>query len=342
VKVEDEEGNEKLTDKYVIVMEECEGTARSLFKTMNNNYLVLSYLEQIATILKNAKPFGFNHRDLKSDNVMYKTVEEEITFPGTEEKFMTRQKKFLLIDFGFACATFDGVKYEGTLYFDPEIKCFRESRDLAMLVFDLTKLNVVDEEMKHFLKLVLTFDYKGKKCDMSCGCLPDFNGEWKKIYDFLDRDDVENPNTTPDGLLNAIKAYREGGIEACEGGFILNGKCTPSLFNSSNETPVEAHIASPVVDKDVSSRRSPFPRHTPYSPSPSNETGKSVVDKDVTSQRSPFPRHTPYSPSPEAEKPVGGKKHRTTRRRPHKTRSRRKTLSYKRRTYRKRRGPRSV
>jgi hypothetical protein len=156
--------------------------------------------------------------------------------------------------------------------------------------------------MKKFLQLVLTFDYKGKKCDMSVGCLPDFNGEWLKAYKFLDNDAVENPNTTPDGLLNAIKSYREGGIEACEGGFIVNDKCiatpespsfslSPSPSSDVLKSPVKAHIADPSVDKDTSN----------------------------------------VSCSNAAGKPVGGKKHRT--------RSRRKTL---RRTYRKSRRVRLV
>jgi hypothetical protein len=108
---------------------------------------------------------------------------------------------------------------------------------------------------------VLTFEYtdkndnKKKKCDMTKGCDElGFHRRWGELYDFLDDDEIENPNTTPDGLLNAIKAYRERGIASCEkDGFILNpikGECMP---DPGAPRPVKGepkspgkHLASPV------------------------------------------------------------------------------------------------
>lgn len=242
-------------DDYIIIMEKCEGTARSWLKNNgNDDAVVLSYLEQVAAILKKAKPFDFNHRDLKSDNIMYKTIERA----NLKTKKVEKIKKYLLIDFGFSCATFDGVKYEGTTYFKPGIKCFRESRDLALLVYELLQFRRLSADMIKFVQLLLRFDYKGKTCDMTTGCLPDFDGDWVAAYGFLDKDDVENPNTTPDGLLKAIEAYRTKGIQACEkDGFILDpvkDKCVSApgapiaAALKPAVSPGKGHLASPVVN----------------------------------------------------------------------------------------------
>ena len=241
--------------RYIVVMEMCVGTARSLLhrRDSRQNRLiprteaVLDYLEQMAKIMKRLEKYNFNHRDLKSDNIMYKRVAVDSDHPFGY--------KFLLIDFGLSCATFGGKQYEGTLYFQSGTKCFRKSRDLAMLVFELLSLSINDT-MKRFGKLLLTFDLNGKPCDMTKGCLPDFDGKWASAYDFLDKDDVENPNTTPDGLLAAIKSFREKGIEKCEQeGFIkdpIKDACVPDpgvdvgALAAAGAGPVE-HIASPVV-----------------------------------------------------------------------------------------------
>lgn len=252
---------------YIIVMEKCDGTARSELRANGkNDEVVLDYLEQVANILKRVKPFEFNHRDLKSDNIMYKLGPAKKDETG---KFK-QKKNYLLIDFGFSCATFDGVKYAGSSYYQPTIKCFRESRDLAMTVFELLWIQSLSPSMRKFIQLVLTFEYtdkndnKKKKCDMTNGCYElDFYGDWGELYDFLDDDTIENPNTTPDGLLNAIKAYRERGIASCEkDGFILNpikGECMP---DPGAPRPVKGepkspgkHLASPVFVPPMGGRK---------------------------------------------------------------------------------------
>jgi hypothetical protein len=126
-----------------------------------------------------------------------------------------------------------------------------------MAVFNLLWLKKLTPDMKRFIQLLLTFDFQGKKCDMSQGCLPDFNGTWLKTYGFLDRDDIENPNTTPDGLLNAIQAYRTKGIKACEKeGFVVDpvkDVCVPAPPPPAPGalalpvTPGKGHVASPVI-----------------------------------------------------------------------------------------------
>jgi serine/threonine protein kinase len=233
---------------YVIVMEQCEGTALSILK---NEEVVLDYMFQVATILQRLEKYQFNHRDLKSDNVMYKTQPDG-------------KRKFLLIDFGFACGTFDGVQYQGTMYHPPTTPCFRRSRDLAMLAYEA--LPNVKGDMRVFLQLVLTFDYKGKRCDMSQGCPPEFR-DWNDIYDFTNKSNVENPNTTPEGLLKAIASYRQGGLESCAKGFVVHP--VTETCEKIPSKPVEdalkpattpkPHIASPAVVKPATLPKPPTP-----------------------------------------------------------------------------------
>jgi hypothetical protein len=203
----------KVAQRYVIVMENCDGKAYDLLKANpGNDDMVLDLLEQIATILEKAqRELKFNHRDLHLGNAMYKTVGDT--------------KKFLLIDFGFACAEIDGTEVRTVPpqlpVYDAKKKkkeCLRTSRDLAMLVYRTrtAKDIVLSDTMKAFTQELLTFDLKGlapgQKCDMTVmfkGCLPRFAGTENREYTFLDEDDVENPNTIPGPLLDLIKAYRE-------------------------------------------------------------------------------------------------------------------------------------
>jgi serine/threonine protein kinase len=203
--------SKKVAQQYVIVMEKCVGADRLLKANPGNDDVVLDLLEQIATILRKAqRELKFNHRDLHLDNVMYKMVDGK--------------PKFMLIDFGFACADIDGTRVESVGYsFTPNEKCFRESRDLAMLVYRTRKLADkirLSETMKAFMKELLTFTYTAEdgttiNCDMivppgdTTGCGGAFIGAPDQEYKFLNRDGAQNPKMTPDGLLNEIKIYRE-------------------------------------------------------------------------------------------------------------------------------------
>lgn len=229
--------------QYIVIMEKCEGTARDLLKAQPfNPDVVLDYYEQVATILQKLEKYEFNHRDLKSDNVMY-------TIDPT-----TQKRTFLLIDFGFACITVDGKRLKGTLYFPPNEKCFRRSRDLSAMIFE--SLYLLKGDILTFAQLVLTFTHAGKTCDMTVGCKPLFYpAQWSNTYDFLNRPGVENPNTTPEGLIKAVEAYRQGGITACRAGFIVNpitDACVPvpappaasALKPGVSPKP---HVANPAV-----------------------------------------------------------------------------------------------
>jgi serine/threonine protein kinase len=246
------------TSEYIIIMEKCEDTVHNLLNREPTDENFLDYYDQIATILGRLEPYEFNHRDLKADNVMYKTD------PATGKRV------FLLIDFGFSCATIDGVKYAGTLYFASAEKCFRRSRDLAQLVFQSYRY-ATNQTFKTFIQLVLTFTVLGKKCVMTNGCPPSFLARWADTYNFLNRDLVENPNTTPEGLRKAVASYRQGGIKACKDGFVVNPmteECVPKPAPAAPGVYKPAisphpHLASPVIREKTrrrNAKKSPKPK----------------------------------------------------------------------------------
>jgi serine/threonine protein kinase len=282
-----------------IIMEQYESTAHAWLK-QNNSYddkALLDFLEQIATILKKAEAFQFNHRDLKSDNIMFKTV--------AGPKPWQVKPEFALIDFGFSCATFDGVLYESTAHFPAGTQCFRKNRDLASLLYELVVYHTLTQNMKKFLQLLLVFEVDGKKCKMAEACPPEFNGNWHSVYSFLNRDDLKNDNTTPDGLLRAIAKYREGGLQACEGGFLdpVKDQCVPDP-------------GSPVSIKIAGEPDSPLSSLT-LSPDTPAEADKASVGTTGNTPEWSGGKHRAYS---------GG----YTRRRGHGARAQRKTLRHKR------------
>lgn len=293
--------------EYAIIMERCDGTARDLFKTNPDPELVLQYYEQIATILQKLEPYQFNHRDLKSDNVMYKID------PATGKH------KFLLIDFGFSCITVDGQRYQGTSYFTPTEKCFRRSRDLAALVFESLYF-LKGGDIRTFAQLVLTFQYKGKTCDMSKGCAPGFpKASWSHTYDFLNKDSVDNPNTTPEGLIKAVQAYRQGGLQSCQAGFVVHpiaNQCVPippppapaALQVAQSPKP---HLASPAPAQ--AQVPAPSPAKTLRTPCPPGKVRNPKTRRCVKVKAPPAPRiprvlkapKTPKAPNQPAPCPPG-------------------------------------
>lgn len=222
-------------DRFVIVMEQFDNTAQKILQ--QNPAMIPDFLRQVARILQKLEPFEFNHRDFKSDNVMYKMEDNKV--------------RFALIDFGFACITVKGKKYAGTTYFKKNAKCFRRSRDLAQMVYEVEKYTPnIPEEIRTFLRLLLTFDINGKKCEMFEGCPPHKIDKWLDTYDFLDNDAIENPNTTPEGMLHALDMFEEHGIEACKNGFVVHPvkeECVPKP-SAKVVTPKDKPV-TPVVSK---------------------------------------------------------------------------------------------
>ena len=229
-----------LSKEYVVVMEKMTGTVRDLLKTKPE--AAIEFLKQTAVIFQKLEKYKFNHRDFKTDNAMYKQEDGKY--------------RFVLIDFGFSCATIDGRTYKGTSYFKPTDKCFRRSRDLAQCIYEIEKYTQnLPSEIRSFLRILLTFDIEGKKCEMFKGCPPHKIDQWLDTYAFLNQDKVENPHTTPEGLLQAIHIFETKGLEACKDGFLIDpvlNQCVakptaaviPVLGKAATPIP---HVLSPVV-----------------------------------------------------------------------------------------------
>ena len=182
----------------VTIMQRCDGTVDRLFKKVHTIGIFMEWLDQTATILHRLEKYEFNHRDLKPDNMMY--------------RYRRGKYQFLLIDFGFACATFGDEKLAAALYYAPTEVCFRKSRDLSQLLYAFYHWHsdAFPPDVGNFVEQLLTFKTpKGKSCKMfENKCSPYKIDEWLDTYEFTNRSDIENPNATPAAILESIELFK--------------------------------------------------------------------------------------------------------------------------------------
>jgi serine/threonine protein kinase len=180
-------------DILYIIQELMDGTFESLIKHRtvdeNDKFLrtdidtIAKQLDWLATHLK------FNHRDLKSDNVMYKQHSDGI--------------HLRLIDFGMSCMTWKGIHLSASSDLFPiSHPCYRPSRDMSSLLFEIARYErkYISKEMFEFLHQLVIFQYKDKSINM----LKTMN--WQNTYEFLNRKNVENPKAVPSSLRKTIKS----------------------------------------------------------------------------------------------------------------------------------------
>ena len=105
-------------------------------------------LVQVADILDFfQKTVRFNHRDLKSNNVMYKTVGDKPVYR--------------IIDFGFACILWNQLEVQTNTY--QFQTCFKAGRDLAQLTYELKTYSRLSSRLHLWLLLlnkVPSMEYK--------------------------------------------------------------------------------------------------------------------------------------------------------------------------------------
>jgi serine/threonine protein kinase len=190
-------------DLLLIRQERLHGTLADIYDASTkeqNDFTVPETLGDMAYVLNFFyKEFEFNHRDLKSDNVMY-------TFSSTNKPLVK------LIDFGFSCLTWNGVKIAGTHYFPLEAKCFVPSRDLTQFIYEIwySFRSRFSNKIQQLLQELLTFPTGKRMCRLFEGCKykgTDVRGWGGELYDFLNLPDVQNPQAVPSILYRRMSEY---------------------------------------------------------------------------------------------------------------------------------------
>ena len=222
----------------------------------DNNVVVPNAFIQIADILEFLKDqFQFNHRDLKADNIMYSKR-------GAE-------RLFRLIDFGFSCLTWNGVKVSGSWWFDssPPHKCFKVDRDMAQLVYENTvyRSSRLSPLLLTICRQILQAIVNGKKCQMvstpgvkSKHCSSHGLRNWKSSYDFVDRSNVQIPYGTPSLVKREMENFLAGRPFGTGGSpAILAAPAVPEppkicppgkIYNPRTRRCVKAAVVAPGAD----------------------------------------------------------------------------------------------
>ena len=112
-----------------IVFELMEDTLFDFLLSKDNeeiDIIIPDALLQVAGILDFfQKKLRFNHRDMKTDNIMYTMVDGRPIYK--------------IIDFGMSCLMWNQLNIVTTI--GPYSTCFREGRDLAQLIYELLSYN---------------------------------------------------------------------------------------------------------------------------------------------------------------------------------------------------------
>jgi hypothetical protein len=140
------------------------------------------------------KKVRFNHRDMKSNNVMY-------TFDSA------RNIQIRLIDFGFCCLQWNGIRIQGSQYFPPTANCFSLFRDMTQYLYEIyiDYPHFLSDKLKAQIREILTVNVNGTVCKMHEGCLKYGMITWPDNYNFLDRANVSNPAGNPRAIFDRFK-----------------------------------------------------------------------------------------------------------------------------------------
>jgi serine/threonine protein kinase len=125
-----------------IISELMDGTLDSFIADRTQeakDVIVTDALVQVADILEFfQKTVRFNHRDLKSNNVMYKTVGDKPVYR--------------IIDFGLACIKWNQLQIQSQFYLFRS--CFKAGRDLAQLTYELRQYGKLSQRLRVWILLL--------------------------------------------------------------------------------------------------------------------------------------------------------------------------------------------
>ena len=191
----------------VMRMERLHGTLSDLYQgstPAQNEVLMPETVANLAYIMDFfSRKVALNHRDMKSNNVMYKH--------GANDEILVK-----LIDFDFTCLTWKGIFVQPTTFHLAVPKgfkqCYLASRDMTQYLFELyyshrTKASI---RFRDFLRTLLTFPLKGKACrlyDMSCVYKSHKIQKWTDIYEFLNEEGIVNPAGVPKAVYKAMLGF---------------------------------------------------------------------------------------------------------------------------------------
>jgi len=187
-----------------VVCELMHNTVYNLCKALKpeeNDIMIPHILDRVANILHFfGEKLKFNHRDLKPDNIMY-------------SKTVDNKRVFKLIDFGFSCLTWHGIKLTGGDYFSAARLCYKEERDLVQLCYYIHRyISTISTDLKKWFVNMLQIEYKGDKCTLGDGCLihgrKSLDG-WGDSYNFIDRENVKPLYTSPETLIRKARYFKE-------------------------------------------------------------------------------------------------------------------------------------
>lgn len=174
---------------------------------------MLSIIAQLADkLLFLQKHLQFNHRDLKTDNIMYKntlTKSYKINVPDEHVTYeVSSNVNLLFIDFGFCCINYKGTQIISRSVFAEGRPCHKTGRDLAQLLYSIYLMQqILSAQTVGFLRYCLNIRIGEITCSLPATCIVFGMRDWEDVYAFLDRDDVEYPRTNPVAVLRMISNY---------------------------------------------------------------------------------------------------------------------------------------
>jgi len=190
----------------ILVIDLLDNTFDNLLRNMTltkeraEQFIILCLWDIAKCLDRFGTRYNMNHRDLKPDNIMY------IKNPTTNEYH------FKLIDFGFSCIDWHGLRIQGNNYFNKARACYIPGRDLTQLVYALymfypQKLTKrLDNFLHQFLHVLV-----GKEgiCDMTTTCIQFHMSTWKNTYSFLNNPRVKTKLSISHLIFQELKRFTD-------------------------------------------------------------------------------------------------------------------------------------
>jgi serine/threonine protein kinase len=140
--------------------------------------------------------FQFNHRDLKSDNIMYVLKDGK--------------PQWRFIDLGASCMKWNGYIIDSKSIFKSERPCTHIGRDITFLVTEFViDIRNISNSLRNLLKSFISFPIRGQVCALnSLQCKHANYKSWNNLYDLLNNSNVINPKFSmiKNQLLHYLKS----------------------------------------------------------------------------------------------------------------------------------------